>query len=307
MQKDRTDGFRKSVLQKGLPEIEAAIGKTEFKNLVKYPLQMNTKNAGRITKITDKIAKSVTWKSVLAGSAAIYIAQSFAKETVGGEIFGEFTGMEETDQNLGFPMAKAYELGMMDLFDELVAARREVLTEKTFWEKLKAKFPFVGAGEGLDTYREEGNVAVDAWEKIGAEKRDRLENGTTVADQIRKGHEERMQGERDNIDYFNNERLRIEEIIAENERLAAEEDAALREEERAARRAEDKAEAARRREEAKKVRDENAAFWAAEREKTRVREAQVRKELAEFWRVYHEESRKLAAEEIPSQLNFGLI
>ena len=57
----------------------------------------------------------------------------------------------------------------------------------------------------------------------------------------------------------------------------------------------------------KKARNADAAFWAAERERQRELEAKDRQAIAEFWMAYRKAMQKIADDNRPSNLNFGLL
>ena len=55
------------------------------------------------------------------------------------------------------------------------------------------------------------------------------------------------------------------------------------------------------------ARNEDAAFWRREREKQRAAEAADRIAIAKFWQAYRKQAAKLAEDNRPSKLNFGII
>ena len=65
--------------------------------------------------------------------------------------------------------------------------------------------------------------------------------------------------------------------------------------------------ARKRREEDIKARNEDSRFWAREKELEREREAADRKAIADFWIEYFKTKQKMADNNRPSNLNFGLL
>ena len=57
----------------------------------------------------------------------------------------------------------------------------------------------------------------------------------------------------------------------------------------------------------KKARNEEAAFWAREREKQRELEAADRQAIADFWEAYKKTQQKINDNNRPSNLKFGLL
>lgn len=86
--------------------------------------------------------------------------------------------------------------------------------------------------------------------------------------------EEQAQMEKENIDYYNSERLRIEQELADAEDRDMMED---------------------------------AAFWRKEREAQMKREEEDRIAIAKFWEAYRKQQQKYYDDSRPSKLNFGLI
>ncbi len=56
-----------------------------------------------------------------------------------------------------------------------------------------------------------------------------------------------------------------------------------------------------------KARNEDAIFWAKERAKQRIFEGEDRKAIADFWTAYRKAAQKIALDNRPSNLNFGLL
>ena len=110
--------------------------------------------------------------------------------------------------------------------------------------------------------------------KIVDDLRIQIETGETEDDKWTRIKEEEAQAEKDSVDYYNKERR----LMLEFEREAD-----------------------------VNARDEDAAFWRKEQEKTRAAEKADMEASAKFWLEYRKTAAKLKADTTPSNLNFGLL
>lgn len=276
--------------------LKPVIGKTQFVNLVKSPLQMNTKNAGIIKRASDKIVNSVTWKTLGAAGLATFIASKVLELTYGGRNFGEFIGMEEGYQTVAIATRDAFIEGNMGAVDEGLAAMEEVLYNDTFWDGAGGLKPIANVEKGLEVFRDKAKTAHKIYQQLAADKREQIETGETDREYWANRRQEQIDDKKAAVDYYNEERKKLLRWEEEARDRDAAEDAAIRKGERDRRSAEER-----------KAIKEEAAFWAKERANQRRLEAEDRKAIADFWIAYRKEARKLELDSRPSNLNFGLL
>ena len=226
----------------------------------------------------------------------------------------------EAPESIAFPQLKfliadAERTGDWSLVDEAEKAKYEILDLST-WEKI---IRFTPAAFILINKKIQGAVAGAAvTTKIIEDKKKQQEEGTTEADYWDERREEQAEQDKAAVDYYNEQRKIM--VDWENEaKLAVEREKqdifeAGAKRTRAAelglageKQAIFEASAARTRAANIKAREEEAAFWRKERAKQSQMEAEDRKAIADFWLAYRKEVLKLANDNRPSNLNFGLL
>ncbi len=182
----------------------------------------------------------------------------------------------EAPESIAFPEQKflitdAVRTGDWSLVDEAEVAKYEVLTLST-WEKILRLSPLSFL---LINKKIQGALAgAKITSKIIDDKKKQQEEGTTEEDYWSERRKEQAEDDKAAIDYYNEQR----ELMIEWEREAK-----------------------------KDARNEDAAFWRKEKVKQRKLEAEDRKAIADFWLEYKKETIKMASDNRPSNLNFGLL
>jgi len=219
---------------------------------------------------TISIVKSILSKKFT--TTALAAAGAWA-----GAVFLGKWGEAESTEPLGIIMSSqlipdAIQTGDWGLVEEAQAARNEIL-DLTWWEKIglwSPVSPFIGIPKKI-----EGAIAAaSVQDKIIEDLKTQQENGETEDQKWERIRQEEKEAEKAIIDYYNQERKKL-----------------LKWE----------------REAAKQAREEEARFWAKEREKQRKQEEEDRKAAAEFWLAYRKMVMKMQEESRPSKLNFGII
>ena len=188
--------------------------------------------------------------------------------------FGKFQ-ITEALQTLSIARWQAVDSGNDDMVAGLDQLQREILNPEG-WDKLLRNIPFATNIEAAARNVEAANANMDVFDTIINNKRAAREQGieensTEYWNLIR---EQQAQMERDLIDYYNDERKKLVawEVAARNDQL-----------------------------------EEEAEFWAAEREKQRKLEEEDRKAIAAFWLEYRKQIQQMQEDSRPSKLNFGLL
>ena len=180
---------------------------------------------------------------------------------------------EEALQTLGFATKAALDNDDIAGAEEALALQDEVL-DPGLWEQIKQGIPFVNVLNSLDDFYEAAKIKNSVDRKIIEDRKQQVATGETEDQRWARVREEQAQQERDNIDYYNQERRKLLEW--ENAAAAQQ-------------------------------REEEAAFWRKERERQRKLEEEDRKAIANFWEAYRKEAQKATENARPSKLNFGLL
>lgn len=284
-----------------------AIGKIAFKDLVKAPLQPNTKNVNLIKKVSDKITKSITWKGLGAAAIAMFIADKVLERSLGGKNFGEFLGMEEASQSIMMPGREALVSGNLEAYYTAAKSRDEVLQKHTFWEELASYIPFYNVGSKLEDYRKTAVTASSVYDMIAEDMQMSTTEENREASIYSIRREQKEASEAKIVDYFNEQSL-----ITQEAKIAAEKEATLAAniawwEHKQKERALEAADLEKERLAYIKMQKELAAFWAKEKAKQRILETAAMEATAAFWKAYREEAAKLKRDSMASQLVFGLL
>ena len=233
----------------------------------------NTKTASMINSASGKVAIGTTWKVIGALGVGTLVAKEILTLTLGGKVFGSFVGMEEANQAASLPAWEAYRAGDWEAYDIAASARDEVIQNKTFWGGISDLIPFKNSIDGLNKYREAAQTGGKVMDKLAENKRIKEENGESDRDYWDRVREEEIAADKASVDYYNEQK----KLMVEWEREAA-----------------------------RNARNEDAAFWRKEQERTRELEAKERKAIADFWTAYRKLEQKAQEERRPSNLNFGL-
>ena len=216
------------------------------------------------------------------GIAANILSKFFSKKTLAilggaaGSIFLGQWGQAEAGEPISIAMRdalrQAQSSGDWSVYDDAKAARDE-LTNLSIWEKIALWTPIspiIGITNKIRGVIA-GGVVLDA---VANNEKIAQENGETDDDKWDRIREQQAEDEKANIDYYNEERKKMVDWEREAE---------------------------------KDARDADAAFWRKEKEKQAQMEAEDRKAIADFWLAYRKESLKIANDNRPSNLNFGLL
>lgn len=235
-----------------------------------------------IGKLPSGAIGAIAINSKTAGLVGKILGKFFSKKTLAflgasaSAIFLGQWGQAEAGEPISITMRdalrQAQETGDWTIYNEAMNARNEI-TDLATWEKIllwTPAAPFIGITnkiKGAIT----GGVIMD---KVAEKEKVRQETNQTNEDYWESTRKEKAEQEKQNIDYYNEERKKITEWEIE----------------------------------AKKAhRDEDAKFWAKEKEKQRKKEAEDREAIADFWLNYKKEVQKLYEDSRPSNLNFGLL
>jgi len=215
------------------------------------------------------MAKKVLKGAFSKGALAAYGAWA-------GSVMIGLWATAEAPESIAFPEQKflitdAVRTGDWSLVDEAEKAKYEILDLST-WEKIIRLSP---ASFILIFKKIQGALAgAKITSKIIEDKKKQQEEGTTETDYWDERREEQAEQDKAAVDYYNEQR----KLQVEWEREAE-----------------------------KAGRNEDAAFWRKERAKQAKMEAEDRQAIADFWIAYRKEALKIANDNRPSNLNFGLL
>jgi len=149
---------------------------------------------------------------------------------------------------------------------------KDEILNPTIWDRIISGVPYANVQAELKDYWVAAKLKTAIDRKINE---DRIANPQeTISESIIRTKEETSEMEKEVIDYFNEENKKFREL----ERQADIDG-----------------------------RDEDAAFWANERAKTREMEKKDREAIADFWLNYHKRKQEIQDAGRPSNLNFGLL
>lgn len=261
----------------------------EAPGLAKTGVANNPVTQGLIRGAAAKIAGSSVWIKVAAIGIALNIAMKIVQETYGGRVFGEFVAVEEALPSVSIVARDALQLakqtGNFTLYDELHAARGEVLEKNSFWDTIQSWIPIRNRAKGLEKFRDVNTIAHEAQGQLRKDLEDQFLNGESDEDMWKR---------------ITQRQIETADIIANNTAATILQNTETINTLKAAA-------AAAEREEDKKFYEESAAFWAAERDRERKKAAADRERAAAFWLAYNKERQKITEASKPSNLNFGLL
>ena len=239
-------------------------------------ISTNTLTGGTAATIATNTATTAKTASWLGRAASTLKNPQFVvgslMASIGSYPFAGFI-KEEALQTLGFATKAALDNDDIAGAEEALALQDEVL-DPGMWEQIKQGIPFVNVLSSLDSFYEAAKIKNSVDRKIIEDRKIQVATGETDDERWARVREEQAQQERDNIDYYNQERKKL--LQWENEAAAQQ-------------------------------REEEAAFWRKEREKQRKLEEEDRKAIADFWEAYRKEAQKATEAARPSKLNFGLL
>ncbi len=180
---------------------------------------------------------------------------------------------EEALQTLSFGVRSATAAGDIEGAELALAAQEEVLNPGV-WEKIIGTVPFVNIVKQLKDFYEAARIKLEIDRRIVDDIKIQQETGETEDEKWTRIREEEAEQDRSAVDYYNEQR----KIMVQWEREAE-----------------------------KAARNEDAKFWRKERAKQAKMEAEDRKAIADFWIAYRKEALKIANDNRPSNLNFGLL
>lgn len=214
------------------------------------------------------LAKVLKPKTLLAAGGALAGAAS--------SLFLGLWAQAEAPEPLSIVMrdvlAQAQKTGDFSLYEESAEARDDII-DLNIWEKI-AKWSPLSPIIGIPNKIKGVAAAAQIQDQLAKDMQIQAETGETEDDKWARVREQQAQEERDNIDYYNEKR---------KEMLDWEQEAKANQ------------------------RNEDAAFWAKEAEKQRKLEEEDRQAIADFWQAYREEAARMADDNRPSNLNFGLL
>ena len=234
----------------------------------------NAVTKGLIKSAAAKVTGKVFWKVVGAIGLGFFIAEKILSTTLGGKNMGQFVGQEEAAQGISMAANAAYYAGNPEAYALAAAARDEVLQNESYWDGMSSLMPFENFATGLNKFKDTAIVQAQVMDTLAADKFAADAAGLDETQAWEQAQARRLENERANIDYYNSERLRMEE----NLRIANEQQ-----------------------------RDEDAAFWAKQQAGLREKEMADQKAIQNFWLQYQKMKQKLSDDNRPSKLNFGII
>ncbi|MCP6720499.1 MAG: hypothetical protein KJI72_04250 [Patescibacteria group bacterium] len=179
----------------------------------------------------------------------------------------------EAGEILGFSSRSAINTGDPETIRQFQEIQAEIV-DKNIWEQIARLIP----GANIVTAFRNKMNAIRAQaivnNKLMADAIIQLETGESEDAKWSRVREEQAEQEKANIDYYNEQRKQMVEWEREAERDA---------------------------------RNKDAAFWRKEKENQRRLEEKDRKAIADFWIAYRKEALKIANDNRPSNLNFGLL
>lgn len=188
-------------------------------------------------------------------------------------------GRIEAQEIMKFARTEARKTGDPALMAEAKELQDELL-DRNVWERIAEKIPWVNTKEAFmekfDAIEFQAKVTNHAEDSVDEKIASGAAGDVGAAIVQTKEETEAIQTQEANarVDYYNQERLRTEELIRQAE-LAN--------------------------------RNEDAAFWRAEKDRSFRREAEERVKAGEYWLAYKQQLQALQEDNAPSSLSFGLL
>jgi hypothetical protein len=245
----------------------------------------NTLNNKIVKSAAAKIATSVNWKVLGSIGLAVWVAEKIIAGVYGGRNMGEFVGTEEIGGLSSFVAWQALEAGDYEAYDKAATARDEILANKTYWENFQSYIPELNFANGLENYRSKGVVLAKIQDEIKEDKQLAEANKETPEQYWERVNAKEKQDYQDNIDYHTQA---AKDLALYESQLIQKGQAATRTAE-------------------KKFYEEQARFFAEQRDLERQKEEEDRLAIAEFWINYRKLQQQAADDTRASNLSFGLL
>ena len=250
--------------------------------------------AGEVAINTQTIAQTTGIVSKFFSAKAMALYGAWA----GAVSLGKW-GQAESTEAITFPITKflipeAERTGDWTAVDESLKLAEE-MGDLSTWEKIglyTPLSPFIGVPKKIAGVA----AGVEILNKYKEDQKEKQELGLTEAQYWENRKADEDEQNKINIDYYNDERKKMVawelEAEAEARRVQASEYGAGKEKQREA---------------DIKARNDDARFWREQRELQLEREAEDRRAIADFWTTYRKQAQKIADNNRPSNLNFGLV
>jgi hypothetical protein len=216
-----------------------------------------------------------------------------------GSIIGTYPWAEwaqgEAREVMGFAVVNALKTDNPEIIQEARDAQDE-LWDQNVWEGLARLIPGANIAIGFWNKYKALRAQAAVNDKIMADRIQQIETGESDDEKWKRVREEEAEADKAAVDYYNEQRKQMVDWENEAELALAEAKQRIFE-----------AGTSRTRAAEIKAREEEAAFWRKEREKQRQLEAEDRKAIADFWLAYRKEALRIANDNRPSNLNFGLL
>lgn len=225
-------------------------------------------------------ATNAATKTVTAGWLTRIAAATKSPQFVAGTLMAAigsypFAGFikEEALQTLGFSVRTALDNDDFEGAEQALDQTKEIL-DPGMWSEIKSNIPFVNVLDNLDDFYTAARTKMVVDERVIADKKIQFETGETDTERWARVKTEQATQDQAMIDYYNTERQKLLEWESEAR---------------------------------EKQRDEDAAFWAEQRQQQRKLEEEDRKAIADFWEQYKKRMQLISDNNRPSKLNFGLL
>ena len=230
---------------------------------------------------TGKITSQVQVNVKTVAQSGKIVSRFFRSKAL--KIFGGWVALvgvglyaqAESPEGLSIPIGKflipeAERTGNWTAVNEALALAEEV-SDMTTWEKIIAASPFGVIAGTINKLR--GNAAgVSILTQYVEDQQIKQANGETETQMWERIRQEQADQDKFTVDYYNQERKKM---------IQWEREATI------------------------EARNDDARFWREERVKQQKMEEEDRQAIADFWAAYRKESQRIAADNRPSNLNFG--
>ena len=218
-------------------------------------------------------AKTTTWLGGLYKSVKnpTFVVSTLLA-SVGSYPFAGFI-KEEALQTLSFSVRSAINSGDLELADEVTSDIDDLL-DPNLTQQILNKIPGVNILNQLNNFFEGARLKNEIDKKIISDLKIQRDTGETEDEKWERVKQDEADQDKENIDFYNEQR----KLMVDWEREADID-----------------------------ARDEDARFWREEAAKTRKAEEEDREAIARFWLEYRKEIQKLQDDNRPSNLNFGLL
>jgi hypothetical protein len=233
-----------------------------------------------VTEEAITTTRQYIWEYIKAHKKGIAAwASSYTAALIGEKMWGEWA-FGEGKELTGFMTDKRKMNDLLntrntELINETIAVGEEV-HDVTIWETIMRISPIFGTNfaHGMRQKTKALGIGWDVNKQILTDAVIQVETGETEDEKWERIRQEEIDDEVFLIDYYNKEAKKQWEWE---------------------------------REATKKARNEDAAFWRKEQEKTRARQKRDTQDLADFWMAYRMRVAELEEERSPSRLGFGLL